>query len=51
MKSKEVKNWRQETALERYRMIVPLLDPDRSDPAETRSAEKECQADNTDTGE
>lgn len=28
MKSKEVKNWRQETALERYRMIVPLLDPD-----------------------
>ena len=28
MQSKEVKNWRQEEALERYRMIMPLLDPE-----------------------
>ena len=28
MQSKEVKNWRQDEALERYRMIAPLLDPE-----------------------
>ena len=26
MESKEVRNWRNEEALERYRMIAPLLD-------------------------
>ena len=31
MQSKEVKNWRNEEALERYRMILPLLDPDIDD--------------------
>ena len=31
MQSKELKNWRQEEALERYRMIMPLLDPDIDD--------------------
>ena len=31
MQSKEVKNWRQDEALERYRMIMPLLDPDIDD--------------------
>ena len=28
MESKEVRNWRNEEALERYRMIAPLLDPE-----------------------
>ena len=28
MESKEVRNWRDEEALERYRMILPLLDPE-----------------------
>ena len=28
MESKEVRNWRSEEALERYRMIMPLLDPE-----------------------
>ena len=28
MGSKEVRNWRSEEALERYRMIMPLLDPE-----------------------
>ena len=28
MDSKEIKNWRNDEALERYRMILPLLDPD-----------------------
>ena len=28
MESKEVKNWRSDAALDRYRMIMPLLDPE-----------------------
>ena len=28
MESKEVRNWQNETALERYKMIAPLLDPE-----------------------
>ena len=28
MESKEVRNWRNEEALERYRLIAPLLDPE-----------------------
>lgn len=31
MQSKEVKNWRHDEALERYKMIAPLLDPEIDD--------------------
>jgi hypothetical protein len=41
MGSKEVRNWRSEEALERYRMIMPLLDPEIDNAKRCMS---ECQA-------